>query len=147
MIFLTTIGKSKFVTLIYILLFMFFKKEETFPIISLIGALISIPANASVKRIMKRQRPNLKNLVKETDHSFPSAHACTATTLYGSILVYFFDVTTFSGILTTILCIMLILLISYSRIYLGVHYFSDVLGGWILGALILAIVRSLISFV
>jgi undecaprenyl-diphosphatase len=70
--------------------------------------------------------------------SFPSYHATIATIFFG-ILIYIFDtyLSRVWRIIFNIFCISFVLLISFSRIYLGVHWFSDIVGGICLGVLVL----------
>ena len=76
--------------------------------------------NTLIKIILKRPRPEGFNIIIEKGFSFPSGHSMISAAFYG--LLY---------IICTTLSI-LILLIGISRIYLGVHYASDVLAGLVL---------------
>lgn len=98
--------------------------------------LISGVANPLLKAFFHRTRPTiLPHLVVEHSLSFPSGHAVTSMLLYGVVLF------SLNGVVKTqslrlslqILLGLLIFLIGLSRIYLGVHYPSDVLAGWLLG--------------
>ena len=85
-----------------------------------------------VKIILKRQRP-LERLVKETDFSFPSMHTLNGTLVYGISIMLL-------GFPYSILFILLLFLTGISRMYLGVHYFTDIIGGLAFGLFILSIV-------
>ena len=76
------------------------------------------------KRTFIRARPTEVAYYTESGYSFPSGHSATAMTLYG-LLGYW---------LVGICAIGLILVVGFSRIYLGVHFLSDVLGGYLVGA-------------
>lgn len=91
------------------------------------------------KHIVERARPlSMPAFFVETSFSFPSGHATIAVVLYGFLWYWFAR----EKILTQSLRILffsLVLLISFSRIYLGVHYVSDVVGGLVLGSIILSL--------
>lgn len=87
------------------------------------------------KRTFVRQRPSLVAYYVETGYSFPSGHSATAMTLYG-LLAYWFIRKQPSRLyqwLIGLAATSLILIVGFSRIYLGVHFLSDVLGGYLLG--------------
>ena len=96
-----------------------------------IGALIT---NVFLKNAVARIRPydaveTIVPLVgKLSDYSFPSGHTCAS---FASAFVYYRLLPRKYGILTMILAV----LISFSRLYLGVHYPTDVLGGFFIGLL------------
>jgi membrane-associated phospholipid phosphatase len=101
---------------------------------------------AGLKLVFNRVRPQTQftgAMLLQTK-SFPSGHACGSIMLYG-LLVYL--ATTHLHINWNIAAslgfVALIILIGVSRIYLGAHYFLDVLGGWILGFIVLAITIQL----
>lgn len=88
------------------------------------------------KRTFIRQRPVAVAYYPETGYSFPSGHSATAMTLYG-LLGYWLvrgRRRIRSRWLVGFCALGLILLVGFSRIYLGVHFLSDVLGGYLLGA-------------
>ncbi|MGD8189597.1 phosphatase PAP2 family protein [Brevibacillus ginsengisoli] len=89
--------------------------------------------NQVLKSLFHRNRPSLHQLVEAGGFSFPSGHSMEAAAFYG-ILTYLLwrhiDSHAERGILV-FLSTAMIILIGVSRIYLGVHYPSDVLGGYI----------------
>ena len=107
---------------------------------------VSYFASLSVKHIFSRPRPLINPLVPEDGFSFPSSHAAVGIALYG-ILMYFlishFE-KTWQKVLVVISGSALILAIGVSRIYLAVHWPSDVIGGYIFGGLWLGIIIWLI---
>lgn len=93
-------------------------------------------ANSILKVWFERPRPTLVPPLAEVGSlSFPSGHAMTSMIVYGSIayLVTRFEPTRNIRRATFIVTSLLIVLIGISRVYLGVHYPSDVVGGYIAG--------------
>ncbi len=92
--------------------------------------------NYILKLIFLRDRPLNINLIVETGYSFPSGHAMTSLGIYGFI-IYLLIVSNrnkTTKIVGASFLILLIILIGISRIYLGVHYATDVLAGFIISA-------------
>ena len=90
------------------------------------------------KVIVSRPRPDPTWAVYlEQSFSFPSAHSALAITFYGFLAYIIWHVrsSTRSRLIVLNLSIALILIIGFSRMYLGVHYLSDVLGGYFIGLL------------
>lgn len=87
-----------------------------------------------LKHVFHRARPLAEALYLETSSSFPSGHATMAMALYGFILytVWKHDKHYLKNSFVFFLAI-LIILIGLSRLYLGVHYLSDVLVGYVIG--------------
>ena len=87
----------------------------------------------ALKATFHRTRPEFAAEFHMTSWSFPSGHAMDSLISYG-LLAYWLR-TKFSEwrVLIRITAIAVILLIGYSRIYLGVHYLSDVLAGYSAG--------------
>jgi undecaprenyl-diphosphatase len=73
----------------------------------------------------------------ENTFSFPSGHAINAIFLYGFMIYFLAEMTPRRGqkILIGLAGILIILAVGFSRLYLGVHYLSDVISGYIVGAL------------
>ena len=101
-----------------------------------ISVIATIFLSKWLKTVIHRERPKDGRLVEESDFSFPSAHALTSAALYGSIALHMGIILPQYHILIIIVCILIPLLIGFSRIYLGIHYLFDVLGGWSLGLFI-----------
>ncbi len=91
--------------------------------------------NLLIKHIVARERPNVLRLVKETGYSFPSGHSMASAAFYGFVIYLIYKSKIKNKKVKIALCSVigaLILLIGLSRIYLGVHYASDVLAGFII---------------
>lgn len=94
----------------------------------------SFGINYIIKHIAKRPRPLDIALVKETGYSFPSSHAMISIAFYGFImyLILKSNLKKYVKIILSICIILIIISVSISRIYLGVHNASDVLAGLLL---------------
>ncbi|CAI6085567.1 phosphatase PAP2 family protein [Cohnella sp. JJ-181] len=117
---------------IMLILYVFFKHRRELILFSFV--LCGSPVlNVILKLAFHRARPNLHRLIEETGFSFPSGHSMGAFSLYG-ILTYLLwkHIPAWRGRLILLWASgALILSIGISRIYLGVHYPSDVLGGYL----------------
>ena len=99
-----------------------------------------------IKNILERPRPPITNaLVVETSYSFPSGHSFVAIAFYGLIIFFLFEIfkKRSQRILTTTLGLILIILIGFSRIYLGAHWPSDVLASYTSGLAWLSIIVTI----
>ena len=92
--------------------------------------------DTAVKVIVARDRPVLEDPIATAfGQSFPSGHAFTSTAMYGALLLVFFPVIPRRGRPWAVgAYVLLVGAIAFSRLALGVHFFSDVLGGIVLGA-------------
>lgn len=97
--------------------------------------------NNLLKIIIARPRPNVNSLVIETGYSFPSGHSVTSMVFYGYLvyLIWKYIDNKKIKIPLVIFFVLLIFIIGFSRIYLGVHYTSDVLSGFLLGIIYLMV--------
>lgn len=88
-----------------------------------------------LKQCFARERPNILRLVTETNYSFPSGHAMVNMALYSILVIYTYNLIKNKKLKTILITIMsaLVILIGFTRIYLGVHYAGDIIGGWLLG--------------
>ena len=137
MVFITFFGSSYFLLPAYLLLigyFLIFKKTRR---LSLDVAAIGISSTIilfSLKAIFHRHRP-LDPLVKNVNgFSFPSGHSFSSFTLFG-LLIYILWNNNINPVLRWILTILFILFataIAFSRVYLHVHFASDVIAGFCL---------------
>lgn len=109
------------------------KKINIILVINLICA--TLINNYVLKLIFTRDRPNINPIVIEDSYSFPSGHSMVSMVFYGSLIYIVYKYVDNKIIRCVVIsCLsLLILLIGFSRVYLGVHYFSDVIGGFILG--------------
>ncbi|MGV3050897.1 phosphatase PAP2 family protein [Streptococcus hyovaginalis] len=94
------------------------------------GALI-----VGAKYLYSRARPTIEHLVSAHGFSFPSGHSTGAMMIYGFLLIIVCQRIQSKGLRIAVEALLglFIVLIGLSRIYLGVHYPTDVLGGFLLG--------------
>ena len=144
--FITFFGSTKFIIFLMILFLLISIRIKKIPIIINVIILGEVLLNNIVKIIVRRDRPKLINLVEEKTFSFPSGHTMVSVVLYG-FLIYLINKSKINNKLKCLLISLLsilILLIMISRIYLGAHYFSDVLAGL---SLALAYLLIIINFI
>jgi len=104
-----------------------------------LSVLIGVSISHLLKPLFRFERPPKQYWkVSASGYSFPSGHATNATTFWGYI----------AYIMRHRLCIamssiLIVALVGYSRVYLYVHWWTDIIAGWILGFLIIAVVESL----
>jgi len=139
MFFITNVGSPTSFSLLSLaligLLWIHHKKKDArdfFYVMSLSAILVVV-----IKEVIGRQRPPV-TFLQEVGYSFPSAHSMLALIFFLCVAV-FYESHFKSRILKNIFIfinIAMIGLISYSRVYLGVHYWSDILGSLIIGSII-----------
>ena len=136
MIFITNIVSTKsLIILSAILLCVFIYKKWRYNSWLLVSSLLAgVGIELLIKNIVHRIRPD-NALIEVSGYSFPSGHAITSV-IFFSLLMYSFKDEIKNAILKACFIaanIILFLLIGFSRLYLGAHWFSDVIGGFALG--------------
>jgi membrane-associated phospholipid phosphatase len=144
MVFFTYLGRHEFLipaNLLLIAYFLFIKKHKWYSIKIPAIAISSLALMFGLKNLFDRDRPLIPLLEEARGLSFPSGHALMSVTFYG-LLIYIvfkgFKNKAFKWTLISML-LLLILTIGFSRIYLRVHYASDVIAGFCVGLLWLVI--------
>lgn len=136
---------------VLLLLFFYFRyRSLIFPLQTGLVLLVAGGLNRWLKALIDRPRPVDDRLTEVHSLSFPSGHAMGSIAFYGFLIYLTWRLTPKNpGLrwLFTVLLVMLILAIGYSRIYLGVHYPSDVLAGYAAGGACLAIFIAIFSYV
>lgn len=104
--------------------------------------------NQILKLIFKRERPDIHRLIEITGFSFPSGHTMMAFSLYAVIsYILWRHIRTYtSKILLILFAVLMFGMIGISRIYLGVHYPSDVIGGTVASAFWMIIATSVYGY-
>lgn len=139
-VFFTYLGNWQTISLVLIVMHLILNYKDKLSMDSVV--LLSVCSNSIIKHIVCRPRPSVLRLVKIGGYSFPSGHSMIAITLYG----FLFTLVTckikkkWLRLLLQILLVCLIFNICISRIYVGVHYASDVFGGFTLGLVELLLV-------
>ena len=117
-------------------LMILFVKNKKISKAFLLNLILVFLLNYVLKILFSRNRPADINLIVETGFSFPSGHAMMSLGIYGFLiyLLLLSDKNKISKIIGTCFLILLIFLIGISRIYLLVHYATDVIAGFIISA-------------
>lgn len=114
------------------ILIMIFSKNKKAAFYIGLNLLICVLLNQGLKLIFARNRPVDINLIIETGYSFPSGHSMVSLAFYGFFIyiIAHINIKKNHKIIYCSLLALLIFLIGISRIYLGVHFASDVLAGF-----------------
>lgn len=138
---ITFFGSVKFIVILNVLAIIYEivkKNNKCFSIVFFSACSSFI--NSLLKVIVRRERPDISLwLVSENNFSFPSGHSMTSFVFYGIICYFIYNskISLNNKIVIISLLGLLVILIGMSRIYLGVHYFSDVIGGFLWGFVVL----------
>lgn len=130
--FITNFGGAIFLITLTVILVILIKNKKIG--LSIFSNLIIITVlNQLLKRILQRPRPTEFRIIEETGYSFPSGHSMVSMAFYGYLiyLIYKYVENRYVKWISIVLLSILICAIGVSRIYLGVHYTSDVLGGFL----------------
>jgi undecaprenyl-diphosphatase len=148
MILITDLGSLDFATALaaFTVLFLFARREWGEGLGVAAASLGSWSLYSSLKLVFQRLRPDLPHLVPAGGYSFPSGHATATAALFFTLaLVYCRHSGSRSGrVLVLSVAALLTLLVGISRVYLGVHYPSDVVAGWAAGGLLAIVIAMLL---
>ncbi len=110
------------------------------------GSLVAFPSFYLVKETVRRARPISDYVATHglQGYSFPSGHSTGTMAVYGIIaLLAYSHLKGRARIAVVGICTFIIIVVSFSRVYLGAHYPTDVFAGWLLALVIISLLRSL----
>lgn len=146
MIGISWFGRTTVSIIIVLLLSLFFiLKKQRNEALLIISTLFSGIIGLALKMLINRPRPtkDIVVLLEDTKYqSFPSGHVLFYTVFFGSLILIILSTNIFTRKVRTIsalACLSMIFFGAISRVYLGAHWFTDVLGGFILGIMFLFI--------
>ena len=130
--FITWLGSAICIGSLTIILFILLKNKKIGFLIFANLIIVTI-LNQLLKFILARPRPSEYRIINETGYSFPSGHSMVSMAFYGFLiyLIYKYVGNKYLKWTSMILLFLLIIVIGISRIYLGVHYTSDVIAGFL----------------
>lgn len=131
--FITNFGGAIFLIVLTITLIILIKNKKIGLSIFTNLAVITI-LNQILKSILQRPRPTEYRIVEETGYSFPSGHSMVSMAFYGYLIYLIYKYVKNKYLKWTLITLLSFLIVSIgiSRIYLGVHYTSDVIGGFLI---------------
>lgn len=144
--FITNFGGAIYLIDIAIILFVVIKNKKIgIAIISNLGIITIL--NQLLKRILQRPRPEEFRIINESGYSFPSGHSMISMAFYGFLIYLIYKKVKNKYLKWTLITILgtLIISIGISRIYLGVHYTSDVLAGFLIAISYLIVYISIVN--
>ncbi|MEP6733646.1 MAG: phosphatase PAP2 family protein [bacterium] len=109
----------------------------------LVAPAVAVAGYLTLKNIFARARPSGLGNVIEGTYSFPSAHATSSSAICCTLAYVFWREHLVSGRLAVAFAALIPLLVGASRVYLDVHWTTDVLGGWSAGVIIAALSAAL----
>ena len=137
---ITQLGSSLFLIFLAIILFIAIK-DRKIGICIWINLGVSALLNQILKHIVQRPRPTEFRIINETGYSFPSGHSMVSAAFYGFLIYLIYKKVKNKYLKWTLISTLsiIVFLIGISRIYLGAHYFTDVIGGFSITAVYLVL--------
>ena len=137
---ITTIGGPSVVIPLSVLAGVWLREQRNLPIA---GAVMLAPATAlilfmSIKRLYRRKRPAGGMRRHQKTYSFPSGHSAASAAIFGTLAYVLWREEMLGASAAWVVALAPPLLIGSSRVYLDVHWATDVLGGWSVGGLVAA---------
>lgn len=143
---ITFFGSATCLLLLTIILFILIKNKKIGLLIGTNLVTVTI-INQALKFILQRPRPTEYRIINESGYSFPSGHSMISMAFYGFLiyLIYKNVNNKYLKLSLIVLLSILIVMIGISRIYLGVHYTSDVCAGFLISISYLIIFINMTS--
>lgn len=129
---ITTFGNTLNITLmvIFFAIILLLKKNYYSALFLIVDVSFISFLNHIIKQFIERPRPNVTHLVYAGGYSFPSGHSASSMALFVSLIFIISMLSNKPHIGINIILFLIPIIIGFTRIYLGVHYLSDVLAGW-----------------
>ena len=102
------------------------RRWTTFFLVSMVGAVL---LSGTIKHLVDRPRPDFDRLVEIGGLSFPSGHATSSAICYGAIALAALSVRTRPRVVIAVACVAIAVAVAVSRVWIGVHYPTDVVAG------------------
>ncbi len=128
-------------TLVGCLWVWFYMKKKRMSVFFLVCFATTGIANFIIKRIVRRVRPEHLMIIKETGFSFPSGHSMMSFVVFALAIYFVWQCVKNKPFKISLICLfsVLTIMVGFSRIYLGVHYLTDVLAGWLITLVIVGV--------
>ncbi len=130
---ITSLGSAT-ILIPFIILLLIFIKNNYLRLSICINIILATSLNQILKFVIQRPRPTKYRIVDASGYSFPSGHSMVSMAFYGFLiyLIYRYVKNKYLKTILILILALVIVLIGISRIYLGVHYTSDVCAGFLL---------------
>jgi membrane-associated phospholipid phosphatase len=116
-----------------------YKREALFVVLTLLSGVVSSVIKLAINR-PRPAEPLVKILVRTTQQSFPSGHVLFYVVFFGFVALLMFELKNIPKYISrpiSVISLLLVFTIPYSRVYLGAHWFTDVTAGFLLGVVCL----------
>ncbi len=145
---ITFMGNTKTIIALCIVFLIIPKLTRKFGLPIAAAAIVGAGINKIIKHVMMRPRPDVSlHLIEQGGWSFPSGHSISGLLMYGLLawLIRRYVKDKRIANIATVLLTLLWIGVGLSRIYLGVHYPTDVLGGWTLGMAVMMVTITVVE--
>ncbi len=134
-------------TIILILFFLVTIKNKKIALLIPCNLILVVIINQLLKFLIQRQRPIGYRIIEMSGYSFPSGHAMVSMAFYGLLIYVIYRLVKNKNLKVSLIIInvLIIILIGISRVYLGVHYLSDVITGYSLSIIYLIILIKILN--